>query len=352
METMGNNKTLVCPVCRKKHRAQNKEKSFPQNIYLLVHIQRRAYERCQRHNMELTLYCYEDICRKPICLSCIVDHNKHDVKTIETKEMDLLKKESQNIKKSLKAKIQIICEAKKYVAQKTDACVTQLRPVHTMRFFSDCDCDSFYRNKWVAQHSMEVFTLCDCDNVTNPYVAHCKQKTNRSHNQKKSHSVNEPLEKTKDKLVKYFDELIKKANNQRNRADLHVDKMKKAIDLLNQMEEKMEAVDCETTTNFRETVRRILEQNKKDFSGVRLFQFPVYDAGEDIDRGEDECQYRHYTMTIGKMTSAEFLAALPDMGADGGDAQNQLLPGGLNAFQLKCAGTFYLILYQQHKYTF
>ena len=32
------NDTLVCPECRKKHRAENKEKSFPQNKYLLVHI--------------------------------------------------------------------------------------------------------------------------------------------------------------------------------------------------------------------------------------------------------------------------------------------------------------------------
>ena len=42
--------------------------------------------------------------------------------------------------------------------------------------FSDCDCDSSYRKKWVMQDSMEVFTLCDCDNITNSYVAHYKQK--------------------------------------------------------------------------------------------------------------------------------------------------------------------------------
>ena len=185
-ETMGN-QTFVCPVCRKKHRAQNKEKSFPQNMYLLVHIQRRAYERCDVHNMELTLYCYQDSCCKSICLSCLVDHNKHDVKTIETKERELLKNESQNVKKFLEANVQIVSEAQKYVAQKTDVCVTQ-------------------------------------------------------------------LENTKDKIVKYFDKMIKKAYHQKNRTDLHVHKMKKAIELLSQMEEKMEGRDCETTTNIRETV--------------------------------------------------------------------------------------------------
>ena len=34
---------------------------------------------------------------------------------------------------------------------------------------------------------MEAFTLCDCDNITNTYVAHCEQKTNRSRNKKKAH---------------------------------------------------------------------------------------------------------------------------------------------------------------------
>ena len=47
---------------------------------------------------------------------------------------------------------------------------------HCAAFFSDCDCDSSYHNKWVAQDSVEVFTLCDCDNIINSYAAHCEQK--------------------------------------------------------------------------------------------------------------------------------------------------------------------------------
>ena len=55
-------------------------------------------------------------------------------------------------------------------------------------FFSDCDCDSsngLYRNQWKY--------VCDCDNIPSSYVTHCKQKSNRSRNQKKSHCVNKPL---------------------------------------------------------------------------------------------------------------------------------------------------------------
>ena len=41
--------------------------------------------------------------------------------------------------------------------------------IHTVRFFSNCDCDLSYYNKWVVQDSKEVFTLCDCDNLTISY---------------------------------------------------------------------------------------------------------------------------------------------------------------------------------------
>ena len=120
-------KTLVCPVCRKKHRAGREEQSFSKNEYLLLHIQSRKHERCEQHGMELVLFCFEESCHKPICVSCLTDdHNKHDVKRIETKEKDLLKKELKRVKNNLEAKAQIICEAKECVAQKTDKCVKRL----------------------------------------------------------------------------------------------------------------------------------------------------------------------------------------------------------------------------------
>ena len=76
------NDTLVCPECRKKHRAENKEKSFPQNKYLLAHIcsgkidakessrstQKVPQERCEKHGLELVLFCFEDMCHTSICI--------------------------------------------------------------------------------------------------------------------------------------------------------------------------------------------------------------------------------------------------------------------------------------------
>ena len=127
-QTMGN-KTLVCPACRKKHKIQNKEKSFSRNEYLLVHIQQNSYKRCQNHDMELTLFCYEDICCKPICISCLIDHNKHDIKRIETREIDHFRKELTAIKTNLEAKVKLISEARKHVADRTSKFVATLRKV-------------------------------------------------------------------------------------------------------------------------------------------------------------------------------------------------------------------------------
>ena len=50
-------------------------------------------------------------------------------------------------------------------------------PIHTVRFFSDYDCDSSCGNKWVVQDLIEVFTLWNYDSITNSFVAHCKIKS-------------------------------------------------------------------------------------------------------------------------------------------------------------------------------
>ena len=59
-------------------------------------------------------------------------------------------------------------------------------------FFSDCDCDSSYRNKWVVQESMEVFTLCDCTTSQIPMSPIISKNKSQSQSEK-SHSVNESL---------------------------------------------------------------------------------------------------------------------------------------------------------------
>ena len=258
------NKTLVCPVCRKKHRAGKKEQSFSKNEYILLHIQSRKHGRCEQHGMELILYCFEESCHRPVCVSFLTDrHNKHDVKRIETKEKDLLKKELKRVKNNLEAKVQIICEAKKLVAQKTDKCVKK-------------------------------------------------------------------MEKARDKVVKYHNNLISKAKNERNKSDLQADKlvsvMKQNIDLLSNIEEKVEAeggTECEAK-NHHKTVKGIIRNNKKNLSGARSFQFPVFDA------------YKvSADMTAVQITSKKFVAVIPDEDIEAEETQSQ----HVITFQLKCTGT-------------
>ena len=134
------NDTLVCPECRKKHRTENKEKSFPQNVYLLAHIQSKEMDakessqstqkvpqgRCKKHGMELVLFCFENMCQTSICISCLADHNKHDVKGVEAKEKELLKRDLE-FKMILETRLKLISEAKETVDKKTDTCVNDLR---------------------------------------------------------------------------------------------------------------------------------------------------------------------------------------------------------------------------------
>ena len=67
--------------------------------------------------------------------------------------------------------------------------------VHTVRFFSDCDCVSYFCNKWAVQVSMELFTLCNCMSI--------KQKQITVAIRKKTHNVNVPLG-----LVRYLNSKV------------------------------------------------------------------------------------------------------------------------------------------------
>ena len=86
------NQKLQCPECRAKHDARNKEKSFPQNKYLLIQInrkptetrelqsERREKELCEEHGKVVVLFCKETGCQKPICVLCFKKyHKRHDI---------------------------------------------------------------------------------------------------------------------------------------------------------------------------------------------------------------------------------------------------------------------------------
>ena len=88
---------LECPECRQKHRATRKEKSFPQNKYILVNVKRSTStngqktspkqteaDLCERHNRPRDLFCTEELCQRRICPLCLKDeHRNHNFEDVE-----------------------------------------------------------------------------------------------------------------------------------------------------------------------------------------------------------------------------------------------------------------------------
>ena len=82
---------ITCPECRKRHRAANGERTFPQNKYVLDLIkilkQRSVNENpgqatgspglCPDHDRELSLRCDSDKCRKIICQVCLLEERSN-----------------------------------------------------------------------------------------------------------------------------------------------------------------------------------------------------------------------------------------------------------------------------------
>ena len=75
---------------------------------------------------------------------------------------------------------------------------------------------------------------------------------------------------------------------------------------------------------YQEAVRKIIENSKKNLSGAKLFQFPVFDAEEVSTE-----------MTPEQITSEKFVAVMPDEDIEAEETQNR----HLNVFQLQCRGT-------------
>ena len=80
------NTELVCPNCRKKYRAANGAKSFPENPYVINTInileekKEEEFEFCKEHQRELSMYCNDESCMKPICQLCLLkSHTGHNV---------------------------------------------------------------------------------------------------------------------------------------------------------------------------------------------------------------------------------------------------------------------------------
>ena len=134
------NNRLQCPTCRMKHETRNKEKSFPQNKYVLTMIKRRKgiqgeemdeFRRCPEHGQNEILFCIEPGCMKTICPLCLSKvHLGHKVVAIKDETEDVLVQLLKNIeitKKGLNAKIKHVEDVSGNAAKKTEINLLQLK---------------------------------------------------------------------------------------------------------------------------------------------------------------------------------------------------------------------------------
>ena len=128
---------IECPECRKKHKAKKEEKSFPQNKYLLTQIKRKPlnqqptvheFQKCKKHGKELSLFCLEPECNKPICRTCLKkEHKKHEITEIEDREKEVLLRDVVKVRKNLEAKIEIFSATKKDATERRNVVVSDLK---------------------------------------------------------------------------------------------------------------------------------------------------------------------------------------------------------------------------------
>ena len=134
-----NKATPVCPECQVKHKAENEERSFPQNKYILASVRRKTPgiqqirevgEKCKEHGKELGLFCRDSRCRKAICQTCMLrNHRSHDIGEIEEDEKEVLIIKLNNVKSNLQAKRHMLLHAKEDLAMKSKGCRTNMENV-------------------------------------------------------------------------------------------------------------------------------------------------------------------------------------------------------------------------------
>ena len=125
---------LDCPECRVKHEATSGTISFPQNKYIITHIKKKPiaasstsiqsigevfvgakFGICPQHDRELSLYCKEVGCQKPVCPLCKARfHKNHEcldldrVKPLMTDIKSIIKDIQQNKEKLFATKREVM----------------------------------------------------------------------------------------------------------------------------------------------------------------------------------------------------------------------------------------------------
>ena len=135
---------LECPECRQKHRATSKEKSFPQNKYILVNIKRKPSSKeeqgasskrpevdlCEKHNRQRSPFCIEADCQKLICHLCLKDeHRNHEfeeAQEILEEKRNMLVENVELLRKNLLVNKEKLLKAKEDAEKNTAYCIEKI----------------------------------------------------------------------------------------------------------------------------------------------------------------------------------------------------------------------------------
>ena len=224
---------LECPECRTKHQVTNRERTFPQNKYILSHFRKKPQvtddkdepvmlRKCAEHGKELNLFCKEPGCMMLICVSCsLKKHKKHEVAKIEEERINVkleFERKIERVEKNLNNKIKKVANTKENLEKKTEASITDLR-------------------------------------------------------------------RQKDEAVRKFDVMIKRVEDEMAKALKNVNKdlstMKENLVLVMSIKENNgEHGDWEEMVDKLETVKGIEQAIKGQFSGHRTYRYPEYTAAQ------------------------------------------------------------------------
>ena len=285
---------LECPECRRTHEADNREKTFPQNRYLLIQIKRGGIrdlknkgisddlERCEEHGKELSLFCREPGCQKHICVSCCEQHRKHNIQNSEDMRSELLH-EMNLLTENLESRIKLGSDMKNDVSMKTKECIAN-------------------------------------------------------------------LEKKKEELLHHINNMIAEAENEEkqtiHRVDDEVSSMNEKLALLCSMKQNFESVERINLIKYQETFRAIAAHSNRDLTGMETLGYPKFISGRAPVEAAIGTVTRTdiSTRTVDASEQKDILSTLNENSTKGPKTVKLL-----EAEKIKCTGT-YLEVYIKRMY--
>ena len=140
---------LDCPECRVKHEATSGRRSFPQNKYIITHIKKKStvtpsttqesigevfvgekFRVRTQHGRELSLYCKEAGCEKPVCPLCKArfhrNHEYLDLDRVRERCKPLIA-DIKSIKEDIQQNKEKLLTTKKEVIEKNTECMALIK---------------------------------------------------------------------------------------------------------------------------------------------------------------------------------------------------------------------------------